>query len=883
MHHFSRSLATLTGLAICASAASAQVGPRLSVGPGLVATVASGTNNTLAGNPDAGGAGLAPSFNGVAYWNDPTNGPTLYLSDAAKHRVFQLVLANGQVTPFAGNGAAGITGDGGAALSAQLNEPSGIAVDSSGNVMIADTTANVVRRVDYASRTISRYVGDGTAGTPSYSGEGGPALALKLSKPVGIAFDSSNNLFIAASTQGRVLEVAAGSTVVTTVAGNGGGNFGDGVATAVALQLPVGVAISGGNVYISESIAHVVRQVAGGNITTVAGQRAALGGYSGDGGPAAAAALNTPYGLAVDAGGALYIADDQNHVIRKVQTDAARTITTIAGTNVAGYMGDGGSALSASLNGPSFMSINPATGGLYFVDSGNRAIRSLSATANPVTFPLTAVGANASSTITLSNVGDAPLSVSAANLPTNFVATGGSCGTATPNLAPGQSCNLDLQFQPTSGGSTAGNLNFTTSTAGVSADVYLTMSNGLRFVPVTPCRVVDTRLTGSQYGQFGGGALTATSSRDWDIRNSNTVGCASAPVPASANVLAYSLNVTVVPRGVPLQFLTLYPTGASSRPLVSTLNSVDGRVKANAAIVPVLGGNSSVSAYVTDATDVIMDINGYFVPEASSAAAQAYYPVPPCRVSDTRFANSTTPALGSPLLTGGGSLAPGQAPATGTARTIPVRSSSCGIPASASAYSLNITAVPRRGALTYLSIWPSDQTIPFVSTLNSPTGTVTANAAIVPASAADGSITAYATDDADLIVDISGYYAPPGAGGLALYNVTPCRAYDSRGTVSVSGVLPTGVSQQGIVSSGCSIPPAAQSYILNTTVVPTQPLIYITNWAHGTAQPLQSTLNAYDATVTSNLAIVPTIDGSISTYIAAPSALVVDAFAYFAP
>ena len=882
MHHFSRSLATLTGLAIYASAATAQVGPNLAVYPGLVATVASGTNNTLAGNPDTGGTAIAPRFNGVAYWNDPTNGPTLYLSDSAKHRVFQLVLNTGQVTPFAGNGTVGISGDGGPALSAQLNEPSGLALDAQGNLLIADTTANVVRRVELASKTITRYVGDGTPGTPPYVGEGGPALNVKLSNPVGLAIDGGSNLYIADSTQNRILKVAGGTTTVTTVAGNGGGNFGDGVATAVGLQLPVGVAVSGNDLYISEAIAHTVRLVSGGNITTVAGT---LGtpGYTGDGGPAAAALLNTPYGLSIDAGGALYIADDQNHVIRKVATDANRTISTIAGTHAAGYSGDGGSALSAMLNGPSFMTINRTNGNLYFIDSGNAAVRSFYAAGNPVTFPLTAVGATANSSITLNNVGDAPLTITAANFPTNFIATGGTCGTTTPTLAPGQSCTLDLQFIPTSGGPTAGNLNFTTSTSGVGANVFLTMSNGLRFVPVTPCRVVDTRLMGAQYGQFGGGALTAGENRDWDIRNSAVAGCPAAPVPTSATVLAYSLNVTVVPRGPSLQYLTLYPTfvGASARPFVSTLNSFDGRVKGNAAIVPVTGSDSRVSAYVTDATDVIIDINGYYVPAASSTTAQAYYPVPPCRVSDTRQPNGS---FGGPVLTGGGSLNPGQAPPAGTARTIPVRSSACAIPAAATAYSLNITAIPRGGPLTYLAVWPSDQTIPFVSTLNSPTGAVVANAAIVPASAADGSITAYATNNADLIVDINGYYAPPGPGGLALYNVTPCRAYDSRGTAGLNGPLAVGVSQQGIAGSACSVPPAAQSYILNATAIPAQqPLSYITNWAHGTAQPLQSTLNAYDGSVSSNLAIVPTIDGSINTYVAAPAGLVLDVFGYFAP
>jgi len=166
-----------------------------------------------------------------------------------------------------------------------------------------------------------------------------------------------------------------------------------------------------------------------------------------------------------------------------------------------------------------------------------------------------------------------------------------------------------------------------------------------------------------------------------------------------------------------------------------------------------------------------------------------------------------------------------------------------------------------------------------VSTLNATTGAVTANAAIVPAGT-NGGVTVYTTNKIDLIIDVSGYYADPGPGGLALYNATPCRSYDSR--AEGSGVLINGVKNVN-VASACGVSPAAQSLVLNATVIPQASLSYITNWAYGSAQPIQSTLNAYDSAVTSNLAVAPTNDGQVSTFTTASTGLILDLFAYFAP
>lgn len=268
------------------------------------------------------------------------------------------------------------------------------------------------------------------------------------------------------------------------------------------------------------------------------------------------------------------------------------------------------------------------------------------------------------------------------------------------------------------------------------------------FVPVTPCRIADTR---NASGPFGGPALASQSSRSFVIPSS------SCGIPSTA--AAYSLNVTVVPSGS-LGYITIWPTG-QAQPVVSTMNSLDGRIKSNAAIVPA-GTGGAVSVFATDATNVILDINGYFVP-VTTAGALNYYPVTPCRVADTR---NSTGSLGGPSLAGN------------QTRSIPVLSSTCGIPSSAQAYSLNFTAIPQ-GALGYLSVWPAGQSQPLVSTLNAPTGTLTANAAIVPAGSG-GAIDLFVTNTTNMVIDVNGYFAPAGTGGLSLYTLAPCRVLDTR-------------------------------------------------------------------------------------------------------
>jgi len=291
----------------------------------------------------------------------------------------------GIISTVAGNGTRSYSGDGGPANAASLNQPYGIASDSSGNFFIADTYNNRIRKVD-SSGLITTVAGTGTSG---YSGDGGPAVAADLWLPYGIAVDTAGNLFIADLANHRIRRVDAMTGIITTVAG-GGDNPGDGgLATQTRLDgAGPGVAIdSQGNLYIAELGYNKIRKVdANGIISTVAGNGfgggTGSGGYSGDGGPATSAELNLPSGIAVDNSGCLFIVDRGNHRVRKV--DQGGTITTVAGNGyrdsngTGAFAGDGGPAVSAELNNPWGIALD-ALGSFYIADESNERVRKVSA------------------------------------------------------------------------------------------------------------------------------------------------------------------------------------------------------------------------------------------------------------------------------------------------------------------------------------------------------------------------------------------------------------------------------------------------------------------------------------------------------------------------
>ncbi|MFF5633749.1 RICIN domain-containing protein [Streptomyces sp. NPDC012825] len=277
------------------------------------------------------------------------------------------------ISTIAGTGSGGFEGDGGPAVSARLNYPYAIAVDGSGTLYVSDHGNHRIRKVT-AEGTITTIAGTGSAG---YKGDGVPATSAQLNWPRSVAVDGAGTVYVADSSNHRVRGITADGTI-STVAGTGRAGFGGdgGPAASAQLNNPFGLAVDGdGTLYVAEFNGHRVRRItADGKISTVAGTGTA--GSKGDGGPAVSAQLNRPQALAVDGEGVLYVADSGNHRIRKVTADG--TITTVAGTGTAGFGGDDEQATSASLNSPLGVTVDDR-GVLYVADSGNHRIRKVTA------------------------------------------------------------------------------------------------------------------------------------------------------------------------------------------------------------------------------------------------------------------------------------------------------------------------------------------------------------------------------------------------------------------------------------------------------------------------------------------------------------------------
>jgi uncharacterized protein (TIGR03437 family) len=389
---------------------------------------ANGTVTTVAGNGTAGSLGdgglaTAAQLNSPVDMLVDANG-NLYIADQGNNRVRKVTPA-GIIGTYAGTGIAGSAGDGGSALSAQLNQPSGLAMDASGRLYVNEQKGARVRRITPASPgpLIETFVGNGTGG---FQGDGGPATSAQLDSPCGLAMDSAGNLYVADNgTSQRIRKITPGGVIATLAgtlhfAGDGGpataarlgfpqsvaadsqGNLyiadtgnerirvvgangsigtyaGTGVrgstggpAAAATFNEPSGIALdSAGNLYVADAASFRIRKIGtAGIVSTVAGNGTAVS--SGDNGPALSAGLGTPVAVTLDAGGSIYIAESDGNRVRKV--DPQGNITTVAGTGTAGFGGDNGPATAALLNGPDGVAVDSA-GNLYIADQFNYRVR----------------------------------------------------------------------------------------------------------------------------------------------------------------------------------------------------------------------------------------------------------------------------------------------------------------------------------------------------------------------------------------------------------------------------------------------------------------------------------------------------------------------------
>lgn len=345
----------------------------IAIGIGLTPIVANGQNiNTAAGDHAQGYTG----DNGLALsaeLNNPTQVAVdaignLYFTDFANSRIREVNTA-GIIFTVAGNGKTGYVGDGGPATNAELNNPGGIAIDKSGNVYIADADNDVVRMVN-TQGNINTFAGTGTSG---FSGDGSAATSAKLSAPNAVAVDGLGNVYISDAGNDRIRMVSSSGNI-STVAGNGKFAYaGDnGPATSASIDYPYGIAIDGSNnLYIADYVNNRIRKVSGGTITTIAGN--GTPGYTGDGAAATAAELNYPLAVAIGPDSStVYLTDGADNVIRYIDTKG--NIHTCAGNGSAGYTGDGGPATAAQMNYPYGIAVN-SMGNLFIADEDNNVIR----------------------------------------------------------------------------------------------------------------------------------------------------------------------------------------------------------------------------------------------------------------------------------------------------------------------------------------------------------------------------------------------------------------------------------------------------------------------------------------------------------------------------
>ncbi len=588
-----------------------------------------GTINTIAGNDyasgDSGDGGPALNARITAYAVAADSSGNVYFPDPT-YNVIRKVSSAGIINTIGGNQTSGFSGDGGPAINAQLNGPQGIAVDASGNIYVADTGNARIRKIS-AAGTITTFAGIGLAG---FSGDGASAVNAALNYPNNVATSADGNLLIADALNSRIREVSPAG-VITTIAGNGfineagdsgpavnaqllgpsavsatgAGNvyIGDGGNNVVRQVSPAGVVarvagdgiygntgdggpavnaemsrISGiaqdgsGNLYLADDLNYVVRRVApDGTITTFAGNGTV--GYSGDGQPATSASLNSPWGLAVDSGGNVYIADRSNGVIRKV--DRTLTITTVVGQAPGGFGGDGGLAGAALLNGPQGLAID-AQGNLFIADAYNNRIREVSvvtgiittvagngmsgysgdggfATSAQLQFP-TGIAVDGSGNLYIADQGNNVVrKVSAIGIITTIAGTGARGYSGDNGLA------IDATFN------SVANI-----AVGASGAVFVTDLNNNAVRQLTICPVtVGTILAADSAAQSLTVPLTAAGNCQWAASNlpswitsaSSGTGSGILSLTLAANTTGADLTSTIIVNGLPLTVTQRFTTG----------------------------------------------------------------------------------------------------------------------------------------------------------------------------------------------------------------------------------------------------------------------------------------------------------------------------------
>jgi len=421
-------------------------------GVGPVGVFLPATMTTVAGNGawvyrgDGGPAIESPIFlpGGMA----ADGAGNIFLSDSSNNRIRRVDVVSGAISTVAGTGSPGSSGDNGLAISASVNTPTGIVIDGAGDLIFADSANHAVRKLTLATGMLSTIAGQ--LGQQGYAGDGGPAFSAVLNTPESVTFNGKGDLFLS-DTGNHVVRKIDGSTgVISTVAGTGKAGFsGDGgVGTAAALNTPWGIATDAiGNLYVADLSNQRIRKLSpDGTITTAVGT--GTGTYNGDGELATSANVKDPAAVAVDVAGDLYIADSGNNLIRKVSS-ATRLISTVAGTGTPVFSGDDGPSTLAGMYGPYALALD-SNGNLLLSDIFHHRIREILNTRASLSYPAIRVGrTSAAKAQGFENDGNDQLTFTGLTPDNNSALDLGvtTCSTSRPLLS-GATCVLGAQFSP---------------------------------------------------------------------------------------------------------------------------------------------------------------------------------------------------------------------------------------------------------------------------------------------------------------------------------------------------------------------------------------------------------------------------------------------------
>jgi len=550
-----------------------------SSGSYLITTVAGG-GSALGDNVPATSAQFSSTW-GIAV--DAAG--ALYIADLNETRIRKV--SNGVITTVAGNGTQGPGGDNGPATSAQLWNPYGIALDRVGNLYIADSDNNRIRKV--SNGVITTVAGTGVGG---FSGDNGPATSAQLYNPYGVAVDAAGNLYIADSNNNRIRRVSNG--VITSVAG-GGSEIGDGGPATSAQLGPVGIAIdASGNLFVADRVSNRIRRISNGVITTVVGSGSH--GFVGDNGLATSAQLNNPWGVAVDSAGNLYIADSGNGRIRKVSNGV---ITTVAGGGSS--FTDGGPATSSEL-GPKGAAVD-TSGNVFVADSDNARIREIVSSSQSTVGCQYAIDRSAQSFGTsggsanvdvLTNTSTCPWLVSNSS---NWITISSGASTTGSGLL-----TFAVAPNPNSGSRTGtiwvAGLSFAVSQSGVTCSLAVSP----RSVSVAAAGATGSSLTVTANAPDCGWNATANAS--WILVSSGNNGTGSGPVTYTVGINTGGLRTGTITVAGQRVFVNQVAAGSS----VSSLASINTAGIVNAAsFSPPISSGGFVAIYGQNLADITTD------------------------------------------------------------------------------------------------------------------------------------------------------------------------------------------------------------------------------------------------------------------------------------